>query len=696
MAGISSLLSIGQSALSATQTSLQVTGNNISNVDTDGYSRQSVILNDGQYTNGAPGQLGSGVVAQEVVRSHDSYIEAQYLQKVSARDRYKALYGTLSSTQSVVNESITKGTNSALSTFFADWGTLSTNTDSSAARQTMLDDTQTLLTQFRSTAASLAQQKDSVNKAISDDVNTLNQLAKSIADINKQINETQVDGSNIPNGLYDERDAKIRDLASLLDVNVIDNGKGNVTVNTNAGQTIVDGSNAYEFKFEQGKTVRQLSVASITSGSNVQAYYSGNDSSEYTLKAVSSGAIGTSNAKFEVSLDGGKTWIKNATGSNATFQANGGTGKVHVGNLDIWFGSLADSTDASGTVNAGDTFTVVPKTSLYWYTSAGTPVNVTPQQYADGTDNATRLTGGALTGAFEFRDKDLGGYQNTLDAMVSTLVWETNRIQSQGAGLTPFTSVTGTYSVSDATEPLGGGASGLAFGSRLQSGASMMYVYDSSGKMVSNAAISINPKTDSLNDVVAKINTAFAGSLTASIVNNKLSIAAVGTGSFRFGSDSSGLYAALGVNTMLTGSNASDVALNSTVTTDTNKVCVGHVGSDGLLASGDNTTAKAMVALQTKDVDFYVAGKATASQTIGDYYSSFVGKIGSDTSSASYQSSYQTTLASQLEEQQLSASGVSLDEELTNLIKFQHSYQAAAKLISTADSLMETILGLKN
>jgi len=706
MSSLSALLSIGSSALSASQAALQVTGNNISNVDTEGYSKQSVVLKDGAYVTTAPGQLGSGVVAQEVVRSHDAFIEGQYLQKATARDRFQSLYKGLSSVQNLVNESNTNGMNSSLSTVFGDWGDLTANTDSSATRQTMLDDTNTLLGLYRSTADSMTQLQAQADQSIAADVTTLNQLAKDVADLNKRINETQIDGQSIPNGLYDQRDTKIRQMASLVDVNVIDNGKGNLTVNTNAGQTIVDGMNAYEFKFEQGKTVRQLSAASIAANSDVQAYYDGKDTSEYTLKVVSNGGIG-GGAAFQASLDGGNTWLTDSSGQTALFQADGDTGKVKVGNLDVWFGSVSDPTDASGTLAVGDTFTLVPKTALYWYTTAGTPVNVSPQAFPDGTDNPSRLTGGSLGGTLEFRDEQLGGYQKSLDAMANTMIWETNRIHSQGAGLTPFTSVQGTYGVADSTAALSNASAGLAFGDRLEPGAFMMYVYDANGKLAKDAggnpvqaAIKVDTgdtNFDSLDDLAATINGAFSPTyLTASVVNNKLSLTSASGYSFQFGSDSSGALAALGINTLLTGSTASDVALNGVVTNDTNKICVGHVGSDGLLAAGDNTTAKAMVALQDKDVSFFVPGLITASQTLGDYYSKLVGKVGSDTANASYQASYQTTLASQLEAAQLSTSGVNLDEELTNMIKFQHSYQAAAKLISTADQLMETVLGLKN
>lgn len=695
MSGISSLLSIGNSALRASQASLQVSSNNIANVDTEGYSRQSVVLKDGQYVTTVPGQIGSGVVAQEVVRSHDAFIEAQYLDKLSTRDRFQTLYNGLSSVQNLVNESNTSGVSTALSTFFDDWGDLTTNPDSEAVRQTMIDDTETMLSLIRSTADSMTQLEDQANQSIAAGAVSLNTLANDIAELNRQINMTQIDGQSIPNGLYDQRDNKVRQLASLVDISVIDNGKGDITVNTQSGQTIVDGVVAYEFKFEQGQTVRQLSAASMTAGCDAQAYYEGSDTHEYTLKVSAGGPVGGT-AAFEVSLDGGKTWLTNEDGTRATYAADVDTGKVAVGDLDIWFGTTTDSeATVVDDLNVGDTFTLVPKKALYWYTTAGTAENITPQQFADGTDNPRRLTGGSLAGAFAFRDEELGGYQASLDAMAETMVWEVNRIHSQGAGLTNFAAVQGTNSVADSSYSLTSPSSGLVYGNRLQSGASMISTYDANGTYLTSAAITFEPG-DSLNTVVTRINAAFPGVLSASVVNSQLSIAGQGGSTFQFGDDSAGLWAALGINTLLTGSTASDLAVNGVVTNDINRVCAGHVGTDGLVAKGDNTTAKTMIELETSPVDFFVTGKATSSQSLGDYYAALVGKVGSDTATASYQASYNTTLAAQLNEQQLAVSGVNLDEELTNLIKFQHSYQAAAKLISTADALFETVLGLKN
>ncbi|WP_300164137.1 flagellar hook-associated protein FlgK [Solidesulfovibrio sp.] len=707
MSSLSSILSIGRSGLSASQAALQVTGNNIANVDTEGYSKQSVVLRDGTYITTQPGQLGSGVVAQEVVRAQDAFAESQYVSQVSVRDRWKAMYNGLTAIQNLFNESNTDGANAALSKFFSDWGDLASNTDSAATRQTMLEDTQTLLSLYRSMSSSLDEQEGQLNTAISEDVDTLNQLAKDVADLNLRINQYQIDGVSIPNSLYDQRDAKVEAMASLVDVNVVDNGKGDYTVYTKAGQTIVDGTVPFSFSFEQGQTVRTLSAASITANSDAQCYYEGTDGSEYTIQVVDGGVVGTDSPTFKASLDGGKTWLTDADGNTAIFPANVDDGKVRVGDLDVWFGTVTDSQAVPTALNTGDSFTLVPKKALYWYTSAGTPENVTPQQYDDGTDNPRRITGGALGGAFLLRDAQLGGYEDTLNAMVKSLVWEVNREHSQGAGLTNFSSVQGTYSVSATDVPLASNASGLAYFDRLQAGALTLYVYDSTGKPATDAggnplqtSIAFDP-TDpvngSLDALTTAINNAFSPDyLSAASVNNQLSLSGVGGYTFQFGDDTTGVLAALGVNTLLTGSTASDVALNSVATTDVNRVNVGHVGYDGLTASGDNTTAKAIVALESKSVDFFVAGQAKSSQTLGDYYDALVGKIGSDTSAASYQSTYQSSLADQIEAQKLSVTGVSLDEELTNLIKFQHSYQAAAKLISTANSMFETVLGMKN
>ena len=204
-----------------------------------------------------------------------------------------------------------------------------------------------------------------------------------------------------------------------------------------------------------------------------------------------------------------------------------------------------------------------------------------------------------------------------------------------------------------------------------------------------------DPKTDSLTDVADAINNTFGTYCDATIVNQKLQITAKDGYNFAFGSDSSGLYAALGLNTYFDGSSASTISLNPAVNANSDFINAGQVDGSGMAESGDNTTASAIAALASKTISLSNPFNGTTSQTLGGYYITLVSQVGADASAANYNYQYQSTMASNLDSQQNSISGVNLDEELTNLMKYQNSYQCAAKLITTADQMMQTVLGLK-
>jgi flagellar hook-associated protein 1 FlgK len=331
MAGINSILSIAQTGLRASQVAIQVTGNNISNVDTEGYSRQVLLLQEAISISTSAGQLGTGVLADSIVRLFDKFIELQYLDKQSTASSYEAMYETLQSVESLFNESNTSGINSALATFFADLEKLSLNPDDSAVKEVLVDDTQTLLGMIAQVDSDMETIQNQMDDAISDAVNSINELAQEIAELNAQINKASADGSS-PNALLDLRDSMVRELAALVDIKYIDNGNGDITILTQAGQTIVDGTTTFTFAFEQGKTTKQLTQTSTFVG---QAYYDGVDEYEYTLQVVDAGTVG-SGATFRVSLDGGKTWLKDENGNDILYAADTESGKVKVGELEIW------------------------------------------------------------------------------------------------------------------------------------------------------------------------------------------------------------------------------------------------------------------------------------------------------------------------------------------------------------------------
>ena len=705
MAGIQSLLDIGMSALSASQVNIQVTGENIANVNTTGYSDQSVVLKDGVYVDTPAGDLGSGVDATSIQRAFDSYIEQSYNTSASTAARYNSLYSGMQTVDSTFNESSTDGISSSLSTFFQEWNSLSSEASDIPTRQAVIDDAQSLITTLQQTSSDLATVQQQANDSITANVSSVNQLLTNIASINKALGTSDNSGLSNNNGLLDTRTQDIRDLGQLVDVNVIDNGGGNLIVTDKAGHTLVAGAQAYELQLKTNQV-----IPSLTSGSTFDGTvgFSGSDNFEYTLKVVKNGNVssGASAAQFEVSLDGGVTWLRSGSGAIETFSARPESQAVAAGNLNIYFGQNSNSSiAASGELTAGDSFTVVPNMGLYWYGSASTPINVTPQMTASGQDNTTRITGGSLAGLFQLRDNNVGQYQQKLNAMTQSLIYETNSIYSQGAGLDMLNNVTGSYQVNASNLALGSDSSGLTFSSKLTSGASMMYVYNSSGQLVSNGFLNFNtsgtglqlfnPNMNTLSDVAGAINNTFGNFLTASVVNNELQVNSKSGYTFGFGSDSTGLWAALGVNTFFSGTNASNISINPLLTTNAEYLNAGQIDGTGEANSGNNQIALNIAGLTSQTVSIQTPLSSSSTQSISGYYSSLVGQVGADTETAQFNYNFNNALATNLNNQQQSASGVNLDQEMSNLVKYQYSYQAAAKMISTADQMLQTVLAMK-
>ncbi len=705
MPGVNSILDIGKLALFANQSALEVTGNNISNVNTPGYSRQTVRFEDGISIDYRPGQIGTGVRAAEVIRHFDDFIEEQYNDKSSDTNRYSALYGNLTSLDSLFNESITNGINDSLSTFWEKWQNLSNQPEDISSREALIGSTQNFLNGLKNASDDIARMQAQMDDFISQEVDEVNDILAQIAGLNQQINSHDVPGQNNTNGLYDQRASLVRSLAAKLDVDVIDNGSGDFTVLTKAGQVLVDRTDVYEIKFEGAKSFKELLPSSSFDGN---IYFSGNDDFEYTIEVTNGGYASSANsATFRVSLDGGVTWLKDEDGNELSFSAHDENSKVLAGGLHIWFGTASNSGNTASTqLSAGDRFTIVPKSGLYWYQNTSSAMNITPQIDFTGSDNGSRLTGGSLTGYFNFRDNYVGRYKEKLDAFAKSMAWEVNRLHSQGAGLQKFTEVTGTYAVTSDTAALGSAASGLDYYDKIQSGGAMVYVYSTStGALASAASFGplsfgatkvFNPATMSLTDVRDAVNNTYGAYLTASIVNHELKVEAKDGYSFAFGTDTTGIYAALGVNTYFEGATAQDLKINDKIQNDLDYVSAGHVNGAGEANAGDNTQAVAIAQLQSLKVNISTSMDGKSTQTLQGYFNGIVATVGSDTANAKFNFQYNKSLTDDLSDRQEEISGVNLDEEMSNLVKFQASYTAAAKLIQTADRMLQTVLGLRN
>jgi flagellar hook-associated protein 1 FlgK len=702
MSGLTSIMGVAKSGLTAAQAAINVTGENIANVDTDGYSRRTVNFAESYVLNTAGGTVGTGVWAEGIQRSFSQYIENQYYDQSTLSSRWKNLYTNLSNTESLFNESSGYGLSNTLKSFFTAWGDLTQAADNASSRNTVVTNSQTLVSTLKEMYSDLTTQQQETDASIKQQVSEVNDLLKHIATLNGQISSTSADTSS----LQDSRSSLVRELAGYMDVHYITNTDGSVTITSKSGQTLVSGTDTFNLSYDGPQATSALTAGSGFDGG---VYFAGSDSQEYTLEVVHGGNVssGSGAAMFRVSVDGGKTWLTDGDGNELHYAARTKSTAPSVGELSIWFGTGTDESTAPSTnLSVGDKFTITPMNAVYWNQNTSTKENITPFTDASGQQATSRLTGGTLSALCSYKNDYLGAYKEKLDSIANSLTWEVNRVHSQGAGLTAQTEVDGTYSVKHDSMALGSNSSGLAYGSRLTAGSSFLYVYSTStGLQVSGGAIdfsgigaglNFDPATDSLEDVRDAVNGTFGTYLTATIVNHKLNISAKDGYTFNFGTDTTGLYAALGLNTYFTGSSASDIAINSSITTNQSHLCAGHVDAAGQANSGDNSTASSISNLLDKKVSITSLRGGSVRQTISGYYSGLVSTVGADTSQAKYKYQYTNSLASDLDDQQQAIAGVNLDEELTNLIKYQHAYTAAAKLITTADEMMQTLLSLKS
>ena len=702
---LSGLMNVGKTALNAAQAWISVTGGNIANADTEGYTRRYVDQRDAGTITAKPGGEGLGVNAQQVLRYFNSFLESSYVRQSTNSARWGEQENIMGTLESLFNESNRAGISSSMNAFFTAWQKLAQRPGDTASREDLLSYADNLCDMLGNTSASVKALQSQMDVSINQSVSRVNELAKSIASLNKQINATTVDGVSNPNDLLDQRDQLVREMATYVDVKTMDSGGGNFTVALTTGQPLVQGVNTNDLAILEPRAESRLSNGSTYTGS---IQYDGSDSHEYTIDIVSGGNAGPAgtagNPTFRVSLDGGKTWLRDENGNEQHYEISStgaSTDPVQVKNLKISFDSTSNFT-------VGDKFDIIPKTGLYWIEPTRGPQNVTPQVGFDGTDTAGRVSGGKLTTYFNIRDDNCGRYMDELDATAKSLIWEVNRIHSQGAGTSQFDFAQGQQGVSNTTVPLGSAQAVLPESSRLQAGNVNIYFYNkTSGDYVSSGQLdfsaitpgtpNFDPSKHSLNDVVSAINSSFPGELTATIQDGKLVLntAAGSNLQFALGTDSTGMMAALGVNTFFTGTTASNIATSKQLHDNENYIAAGQVNGQQQINKGDNATATAIGKLASTNVTISTAWKTTSNQTIGQYYASLVTTVGADTRFAKTNSEYHKALTSDLSEQVSSASGVNLDEEMANLIKYQHSYTAAAKLITTADQMLQTLLGLK-
>jgi flagellar hook-associated protein 1 FlgK len=241
------VLSTGTSALLTQQRAINVTGNNIANVNTPGYSRQRVNLETNTPVYTAAGLMSFGVTSAGIERVYDRFLGVQLNNGSAALGRWEAQQGMLERVEVVFDESDGYGLNQALSDFWNAWQDLSLNPQGSTERSMVAATSEGLADAVRQKYGELEQIRADIDTAVAGGVETINRLTAQIADLNQAIARTELGGTHA-NDYRDRRDLILKQLAEMIDVQSFENADGQVVVAVAGGRPLVESGNTWQLQ----------------------------------------------------------------------------------------------------------------------------------------------------------------------------------------------------------------------------------------------------------------------------------------------------------------------------------------------------------------------------------------------------------------------------------------------------------------
>lgn len=265
-------LEIGRKALQAQTTALDVTGHNIANANTEGYTRQRAIM-----TTPTPfaypsvnkpigaGQLGTGVNVEEVKRLRDSFIDSQIRKENSITGEWEYRKNTLDKLEVIINEPSESGLRTVLDQFWQSLQTLATRPEDGSVRAAVAQRGMAVADTFRHMDKQFVDLQADLNQSVDIKVQEVNNIASQIAGLNKQIVAVESSGDHA-NDLRDKRDLLVDQLAKIVDITAIEDQFGSVAIGigsrslvygkiTNQLTTVIGGSGFYDVEWVDGSPV---------------------------------------------------------------------------------------------------------------------------------------------------------------------------------------------------------------------------------------------------------------------------------------------------------------------------------------------------------------------------------------------------------------------------------------------------------
>ena len=683
------LLNIGLSGLSASKSQLSVTGHNISNVNTPGFSRQDASQATRTPQFSGAGYVGSGTTLVEIRRSYSEFLTSQLRSSTSLSSDVEAYKSQIDQLDSLLAGSTT-GITPSLQKFFSALQTAAEAPANIPARQLVLAEAEGLARRFNTVSDRLTEQNNFTNKQMAAVTDQVNRLAGSIGSLNNAIAIASANGQK-PNDLLDARDEAVRQLSTYIGVTVTPQDDNSFNISVGTGQPLVVGStvsrlevvpgqgdpNRHEIQFVSGSS-RQGITSQISGGELGGLIRYRSEVLDPTLNSLGRLALAVSdqvNTQLGQGLD-----------------LKGQVGKALFGDFNA--SSLAqlrvtafagNSSNAQPLLNITNTSALTTSDYLMEYDGAAYKVRRL-------SDNQMMTVSGAPSGPLSFTDKDGRdqGFQVELGSALPAVGDKFNlqptrrgaadvRVALDQADQLAFAAVasgqsnlqnagTGAISQPDmasAPSPIDLNALKTAFGSGLNLTATAnsdgTYTLTDAGSLPAGWAY-VDTKGDPIVDGSGNpLSPVFQSGTTNTV---RLAYTVTPGGTYQF-----------------------DFNVSGRPQTNDNFSLTYNQGG-----VSDNRNALKLVDLQTKQTVGVDAGSAGSGFSFTDGYGELVERVGTLTAQARMDSEATGAILKQATDNRDSLSAVNLDEEAANLIKFEQYYNASAQIIQVARSLFDTLI----
>ncbi len=241
------MLNVARTALITQQKALDITANNIANVNTEGYTRQRLNMEQNEPVRYEGGTLGTGVRANRTIqRIYDRFLAAQIAGAAAKEGRWDAQLETLEKAELMFDDASGYGLNGAMTEFWNSWQDVANNPSGYTERATLLANTENLTLVFNKLSRDLSQVQGDSDVSIKGAVDSINSLTGEIASLNLKIAEVEAGNEHSANEFRDQRDLKLKALSSLVDVNSFEDADGYLTILTANGRTLVDRTRSWD------------------------------------------------------------------------------------------------------------------------------------------------------------------------------------------------------------------------------------------------------------------------------------------------------------------------------------------------------------------------------------------------------------------------------------------------------------------